>query len=164
MSSNDSAFAYHQSTAFGASALGQVIALYDTILRDFHRATVAIAAGQIEKRVNALNHALIVVGELQGVLDYERGGHAARNLSDFYTVARGLILQTSMNGAREKLQELIGMFTRIRAAWAKAERNTGPSEPTQRLRVSSEPHSGIAKNPPTMADNSSGSNSGRWSA
>ena len=69
MSPNDSAFAYHQSTAFGAAALGQVIALYDTILRDFHRAMAAIGAGQIEKRVNALNHALIVVGELQGVLD-----------------------------------------------------------------------------------------------
>jgi flagellin-specific chaperone FliS len=42
--------------------------------------------------VNALNHALIVLGELQGVLDYERGGQVARNLSDFYTVGRVLIL------------------------------------------------------------------------
>jgi flagellin-specific chaperone FliS len=61
MSSDDSAFAYHQTTAFGASALGQVIALYDTMLRDFDRAMAAIGAGQIEKRVNALNRALIVV-------------------------------------------------------------------------------------------------------
>jgi len=147
MSFNDSALAYHQSTAFGASALGQVVALYDTMLRDFHRAMAAVGAGQIEKRVNALNHALIVVGELQGVLDYERGGQAARNLSDFYTVARSLIMQASMTGAREKLQELIAMFTRIRAAWAKAERNTGPSEATEALRVSSEAHSGIRAEP-----------------
>jgi flagellar protein FliS len=164
MSSDDSAFAYHQSTAFGASALGQVIALYDTMLRDFHRAMAAIGAGQIEKRVNALNHALIVLGELQGVLDYERGGQVARNLSDFYTVGRVLILQASMTASREKMQELIGMFTRIRAAWAKAERNTGPSEPTQRLRISSEAHSGFAQNPPAIPENSSSSNSGRWSA
>ncbi|HEY1471312.1 MAG TPA: flagellar export chaperone FliS [Candidatus Acidoferrum sp.] len=121
MNSNESAFAYHQSTAFGASALGQVIALYDTILRDFHRATAAIGASQIEKRVNAFNHALIVVGELQGVLDYERGGQAARNLSGFYTVARALMVQASMTGSREKVQELIAMFTTIRAAWVKAE-------------------------------------------
>jgi flagellar protein FliS len=122
------------------------------------------SAGQIEKRVNALNHALIVLGELQGVLDYERGGQVARNLSDFYTVGRVLILQASMTASREKMQELIGMFTRIRAAWAKAERNTGPSEPTQRLRISSEAHSGFAQNPPAIPENSSSSNSGRWSA
>ena len=164
MSPNDSAFAYHQSTAFGASALGQVIALYDTILRDFHRAMAAVAAGQIEKRVNALNHALIVVGELQGVLDYERGGQAARNLSDFYTVARVVTLQASMTASREKLQELIGMFTRIRGAWAKAELNTGASEPKQRLRISSETSSGYAQTPPATLENSGESNSGRWSA
>jgi flagellin-specific chaperone FliS len=88
MTSDDSAFAYYQSTAFGASALGQVIALYHTILRDFHRAMAAIGARQIGKRVNAFNHALLVIGELHGVLDYERGGQATRNLSDFYAVAR----------------------------------------------------------------------------
>ena len=164
MRSDDSAFAYHQSTAFGASALGQVIALYDTMLRDFHRAMAAIGAGQIEKRVNALNHALIVVGELQGVLDYERGGQAARNLSDFYTVGRVLIMQASMTASREKLQELIGIFTRIRAAWAKAQRSTGPSEPTQQLRISNEAHSGFAQNPPAIVENPGSSNSGGWSA
>lgn len=164
MSSNDSAFAYHQSTAFGASALGQVIALYDTILRDFHRALAAIDAGQIEKRVNAFNHTLMVVSELQGVLDYERGGQAARNLSDFYTVARALKVQASMAGSREKLQELIAMFTTIRAAWAKAEQTIGASEPTQRLRISSDAPSALAQNAPTAAGNSDGSNSGRWSA
>jgi flagellar protein FliS len=164
MSTNDSAFAYHQSTAFVASALGQVIALYDTILRDFHRAIAAVGAGEIEKRVNALNHALIVVGELQGVLDYERGGQAARNLSDFYTVARNLIMQGSMTGSREKLQELVGMFTRIRAAWAEAERNTGPSEATQRLAFPARGTPPLRQNPPTTAENSSSSDGSRWSA
>jgi flagellar biosynthetic protein FliS len=164
MSADDSAFAYHQSTAFGASAVGQVIALYGTILRDFHRAMAAISAGKIEKRVNALNHALIVVGELQGVLDYKRGDEAARNLSDFYTVARALITQASMTGSAEKLQELIGMFTRIRSAWAKAEQTIGASEPTQRLRISSEAHSGFSQNAPAGPENSSDSNGGRWSA
>jgi flagellar secretion chaperone FliS len=164
MSTDDSAFAYHQSTAFGASAVGQVVALYDTILRDFHRATAAIDAGEIEKRINAFNHALMVVGELQGVLDFERGGQAARNLSDFYTVARTVIMRASMTGSREKVQELVRMFTRIRAAWAKAERTTGAAEPTQRLRISSEAHPGFSQNAPAAPENSSGSNSGRWSA
>ena len=66
-----------------------------------------------------------------------------------------------MIGWREKLQDLIGMFTRIRAAWAKAERTIGATEPTQRLRISSEAYSDFSQNAPA-ADNSSDSHSGRW--
>jgi hypothetical protein len=40
------------------------------------------------------------------------------------------------------------MFTRIRAAWAKAERTIGATEPTQRLRISSEAYSGFSQNAP----------------
>jgi flagellin-specific chaperone FliS len=48
--------------------VGQVVALYDIIVRDLRRAVEAIDAKQIEARVNASNHALMVIGELQGVL------------------------------------------------------------------------------------------------
>jgi hypothetical protein len=68
-----------------------------------------------------------------------------------------------MIGWREKLQELIGMFTRIRATWAKAERTIGATEPTQRLRISSDAYSAFSQNAPA-ADNSSDSHGGRWSA
>jgi hypothetical protein len=73
-------------------------------------------------------------------------------------------MQTSMTGSREKLQELIGMLTRIRAAWARAEQTIGAAEPPQRLRISSEAHSGFSQNTPAATENSSSSNSGRWSA
>jgi hypothetical protein len=76
---------------------------------------------------------------------------------------RALITQTGMTGSREKLQDLIGMFTRSRAAWTKAERTIGATEPTQHLRISSEAYSGFSQNAP-VADNSSDSHSGRWSA
>ena len=70
MSKRDSASAYHQTSAVGASSLGQVVALYDIILRDLHRAIAAMEAGQVEKRISAANHALTTIGELQGVLDF----------------------------------------------------------------------------------------------
>ena len=75
---DDSARAYRQATAFGASPVGQVVALYDALLRDLHKATTAIAAGHVESRVAAANHALTIIGELQGVLDFEHGGEPAR--------------------------------------------------------------------------------------
>ena len=158
----DSASAYHQSTAVGASAVGQVVALYDTILRDFHRAIAAVEAGQIEQRVNAGNHALMVIGELQGVLDFERGGEAARRLQSFYKITRAMTLEASVHGSREKFQELISMFARLRAAWSKIERTMEFSEPTERLRNCSRPQGTFSQSEPSGEN--SGGTGGRWSA
>jgi flagellar protein FliS len=162
MSTPDSASAYYQSTAVGASAVGQVVALYDTILRDFHRAIAAIESEQIERRVNAGNHALMVIGELQGVLDFERGGEAARRLQSFYKVTRAMTLEASVRSSREKFLELISMFARLRGAWSKIERTVGFSEPTERLRIRSRPEGTISQSEPS-GENSEGT-SGRWSA
>jgi flagellar biosynthetic protein FliS len=162
MSTRDSASAYHQSTAYGASAVGQVIALYDTILRDFHRAISAIESGQIEQRVNAGNHALIVIGELQGVLDFARGGEPAKRLNGFYNVTRAMAMEACIAASREKFAELISMFACLRSAWAQVEQTVGPSEPSQRLRICS------ATQAPTLQEDpgpiKSGSSGAGWSA
>jgi flagellar protein FliS len=162
MSTRDSASAYHQSTAVGASAVGQVVALYDTILRDFHRAISAMEAGKIEQRVNAGNHALMVIGELQGVLDFERGGEAARRLHSFYEVTRAMTSEATIRSSREKFLELIAMFARLRAAWSQIERTVRFPERTERLRISSRPEGTHPQSEPVPEN--AGSSGGRWSA
>lgn len=164
MNSNNSAFAYQQTTACGASAVGQVVALYDRILRDFRQAGLAMASGEVEKRVNALNHAQTIIGELQGVLDFERGGEAAKRLDGFYNVARALTMKAGVENSAAFLQELISMFSRMRAAWAQAESKVAPSEPTQRLRVSSQPQGHFSPQTAPLPETTSGSGSGRWRA
>jgi len=160
----DTAFAYQQSTASAASSVGQVVALYDRILRDLRGAIVAIGAGRIENRVNSLNHALTIMGELQGVLDFERGGEAARNLDSFYAVTRAMVNEAGVTSSVELLQELVSMFARIRAAWAHVERTVAPSEPTQRLRVSTNPQGRQPQGVSPAPDNSSGAETGGWRA
>jgi len=123
MSKHDLAASYHQFDAFGATSVGQIVALYDRILRDLHRAQEATGSGEIEERVNCTNHALIVIGELQSVLDFESGGEPARRLNSFYRVARALATEASITNSREKYAEVIGMFARLRAAWSKAEKS-----------------------------------------
>jgi len=164
MSTQDSASAYHQTSAFGASPVGQVVALYDTILRDFHRAIAAIDAGQIEKRVNATNHALMVIGELQGVLDFERGGEVAGNLNNFYNVTRPMITHASITSSREELRELIAMYTRIRAAWSQVERTTPASQPADRPRVSAPPQPAFSQSRTAPADHFGETPRSNWSA
>ena len=109
--------AYQQSSARGATPLGQVVALYDTILRDFYRAQSAIEGNDHEARTFELNHAIIVLGELQNVLDFERGGEAARRLKSFYEVARTMILEVCVAPSEQGLKLLIEIFLPVRQAW-----------------------------------------------
>lgn len=164
MNPRDSAFTYQQATAVSATPVGQVIALYDAILRDLRQAMAGVEAGQIEKRVNATNHALLIVGELQGVLDFERGGEAARHLSDFYTLMRPLITQASMTNSREKFQDLVEKFARLRTAWSKVERAVIPSVPENQLRVSSPAPPAFSPPARLPSENSEDSGKSQWTA
>ena len=109
--------AYQQSSARGASPLGQVVTLYDTILRDFYRAQAAVEANDHEARTFELSHAIIVLGELQNVLDFERGGEAARRLKSFYEVSRTMILEVCVAPSEQGLKRLIEIFLPVRQAW-----------------------------------------------
>ena len=164
MSTRDTAFAYQQSTAVAASSVGQVVALYDRILRDLRCAIAAIGAGQVETRVTAMTHALTIIGELQGVLDFQQGGEAARNLKSFYTVSRAMATEAGITCSPELLQELVSMFARLRAAWAHVESTVAPLEPTQRLRVSTRPQPLHLQNVSPLPEDSSGAGNGGWRA
>lgn len=165
MSTCDSAFAYRQSTAFGATPVGQIVALYDVILRDLYRAASALLAGHVEQRVTAVNHALLVIGELQGVLDFERGGDAARNLENFYKVTRKMISDASMHSSAEMLQQAIGMVTRVRAAWGKIEHVVPGTGDSTRVQPSTAPQAAcVPQNVPTVPDGFDTSNHRGWRA
>jgi flagellar protein FliS len=117
----DPSLSYQQASARGATPIGQVIALYDTILRDFVRALAALQGGDVETRVFELNHSLLVIAHLQSVLDHERGGEAAKYLDRFYSITRGMIVEANIRATPESLEELINLFGGLREAWFQAE-------------------------------------------
>jgi flagellar protein FliS len=131
MHNGNAADSYQRETARGASAIGGVVALYDTILRDFRRASAAVAAGNIETRVFELNHALTVIGELNGVLDYQKGGEAATRFQNFYEVTRGLILEANLRSSQESLDRLIALYSPVRQAWGKIDGLVPSGQPRQ---------------------------------
>lgn len=114
--------AYQQSSARGASAVGLIVALYDTILRDFRRALEAFDAGNVEIRVSELNHALTVIAHLKNVLDHEKGGEAAAYFARFYEVTRRMIVDVNLAKNRSSLLDLIDLYTSLRQAWQEADR------------------------------------------
>jgi flagellar secretion chaperone FliS len=128
MSSNNPASAYQQVSAHGGSPVAMIVALYDTILRDFRRAISALEAGNVETRVFELNHALAVIGHLEEVLDHKRGGAAAKRFEGFYRITRGLIVAANAEPSRESIDNLIEMYGSLRQAWQEAERKLQGSE------------------------------------
>ncbi|HSZ18204.1 MAG TPA: flagellar export chaperone FliS [Candidatus Acidoferrum sp.] len=121
---NDPSLSYQHAAARGASPVGEIVALYDTILRDFGRALVALQAGDIEARVFELNHAIVVIGYLQYVLDHERGAEPAKHLAQFYSLTRQMIVQANIRATPEPIQELIELYSGVRQAWHQADLQT----------------------------------------
>jgi flagellar secretion chaperone FliS len=114
---------YRQAAARGATPLGQVIVLYDTILRDFFRALAALKAGNVTARIAEMNHAVSVIGYLFSVLDHQRGGAAAAQLSQVYTTSMDMIVKANARGSIEAIEELIEIYGDLRQAWYQADQN-----------------------------------------
>ena len=108
--------------------MGLVVRLYDAIVEDFRRALEALRAGDIERRTTAVNHALLIIAELESVLDHERGGQVARHLKGFYKVSRAMIVEANIRASAEHMERLIGLFLPVRQAWQQAERELVPGE------------------------------------
>ncbi|HEX3869420.1 MAG TPA: flagellar export chaperone FliS [Pirellulales bacterium] len=128
----DAAGTYRQVSAHGGSPLGMIVALYDTILRDFRRAIVAIEANDVPQRVAELNHAVRVIGHLEEILDHKRGADAAERFQRFYQVTRGMIVAANAQATKGALDSLVGLYTPVRQAWHDVEvtkRGTEPEAP-----------------------------------
>jgi flagellar secretion chaperone FliS len=121
----DPARAYRELAARGASPVGLVVILYEEIIRSLRRALDAAQRNQIERRTNELSHAIVVVGYLQSVLDYEQGGQVARDLSDFYNTARSKILECSGPHAVAILEALSSQFSSLAEGWQQVDREIG---------------------------------------
>jgi flagellar secretion chaperone FliS len=119
---NDAALTYQQVSAHGRSPVGMIVALYDTILRDFGRALTALDAGNVETRVFEMNHAVSVIGHLEEALDHQQGGEAAARFEQFYKMTRAMIVAATAKADRQSIRELIDLFVPMREAWQQAER------------------------------------------
>jgi flagellar secretion chaperone FliS len=112
---------YRQTSTQGRHPVGMVVKLYDAILEDFRRALAAVRSGNVEGRISALNHTLLIIAELESVLDHERGGEVARHLKGFYQVSRAMIVEENLRVRPEGLEKLISLYLPVRQAWQKAE-------------------------------------------
>ena len=117
MNARQTELSYRRVAVQNASSVGLVVILYDLLVQDLREAVDAIAKKDIEARSAAIKHAFRVLQQLEGSLDHENGGEAAKNLSRFYSVMRNQILQGHIKIDSAILNEQISLLLDVRAAW-----------------------------------------------
>jgi len=117
----DARSSYREAAAQGAGPVRLVIFLYEQAIEDLRRAVIALEKGSIEERTGRINHALLVIGQLQGSLDMERGADVARNLQRFYTSIRASLIEAQLQQSARILEQQIEELVLVREAWLEVE-------------------------------------------
>ena len=126
----DARTSYREAAVRGASPVRLVICLYEQAIEDLRRAVLALEKGDIEARTCAINHALVVIAQLQGSLDRERGGEVAGNLDRFYNIVRAGLAEAQVRQSAKILEKQISELVLVYEAWLEVERaTTGGAQP-----------------------------------
>lgn len=113
---------YQDTSVRGATSIELVVLLYNSAIDDMRRALQAMQQNNLEVRAANVGHALLVIQQLQGTLDFERGGPAARQFEQFYNLIRAKLLEAQMRNSAELLQQQIRFMSDVRDCWIQAER------------------------------------------
>jgi len=114
----DAYSAYIRVSGQGASPVRLVILLYDQLIKDLRRASAKFH--DVESRTAELDHALKVLGQLQGTLDLSQG-EVADNLDRFYSLLRNNLLAVQSTNSLDLLRQQIDHLLLLREAWVEVE-------------------------------------------
>ena len=117
MKLTETSLSYRKSAIEGASSIGLMIALFDTLAGDLRRAAAALRKNDIEARSRELNHAMLVIGQLESWLDLNNGGESALTLSRFYAYLRAKMMEAAVAKSAGILDAQIEMILHVRSAW-----------------------------------------------
>ena len=117
MKPGETELSYRKSAIEGASPIGLMIVLFDTLVRDLRSAALALRRDDIESRCRHLSHAYLVLGQLESWLDLERGGEAAKTLTVFYAQVRSKMMEAGVRKSAEVLDAQIEAVVKVIVAW-----------------------------------------------
>jgi flagellar protein FliS len=122
---------YQDSAVRGATPIELVVLLYDSAIEDMRRALAAMKNGDIEARSAGVGHALMVLQQLQGTLDFEHGGNAAKQFEQFYNLVRAKLLEAQMRNSSDLMQRQVRFMSEVRDCWMQAKRLLQPAPSLQ---------------------------------
>lgn len=129
----DARSSYREADVRGASPVRLVVLLYEQMILDLTRAMQATEQRDIERRTREINHAIRVIGFLQGTLNIEQGGQVAANLLRFYHTLRGALVEAQARASSQILADQIACLLKVREAWVEIEKIEAEKSPANSL-------------------------------
>ncbi len=114
---NTTEMSYRRLAIQGASPIGLMIALFDRLAGDLRRAAAALHINDIETRCKELNHAALVLGQLESWVDVKNGGESAQTLCRFYAYLRAKMFEAAGKKSAKLLEMQIDMILLVRTSW-----------------------------------------------
>jgi flagellar secretion chaperone FliS len=114
--------AYRSVSAHGAVADSHphalVLTLFDAALERMNAARACIERRETRRMAGLLHAAVILIAELRGSLDLQKGGPLAQNLSNLYEYMSRRLMHANLNSDADAVTEVVKLLAEIRSAWA----------------------------------------------
>lgn len=133
---------YRENAVRSATPIELVVILFDAAIEDMRRAVCAIQASDVEERANAVRHAMLILQQLQGTLDFERGGQVAKQFEQFYNLIRAKLLESQLRNSHELMGQQIQFMSEVRDCWVEAKKRIEPTPPAPPVVLSRGPAQG----------------------
>lgn len=125
----DALQAYREAALADDDPVHLIVLRHDQLLRDLHRALDAFEKKDIPRRANEIDHALLVLGQLQGTLNLGSGGEVALNLETFYNLTRDNLLRAVIEGSPALIEKQSQHIVGLREAWLEVRRKQPARDP-----------------------------------
>ena len=112
---------YRQMSGEGATYIGLLLVVYDTLAEDLRRAGQAVARADIQARCDATNHAFLLLGHLESWVASLDDATLQTSLLQFYSYLRSQATHLQTASQPDGFFELAKLVGETRAAWQKRE-------------------------------------------
>ncbi len=108
---------YQQTQILTSSGVQIVVLLYDAAIQSIELARRAIETNDLRDKGRFLGRAISIVGELNSVLDFERGGDIAPSLHRLYDYMLTELVAANARHNTRHLEGPLRCLTTLREAW-----------------------------------------------
>jgi flagellar protein FliS len=113
----NAANAYQHTQVMTANQVQLIVLLYDSAIQSLELAREGILTNNYKDKARFLDRSMAIVGELDSVLDFERGGEIARSLHRLYDYMIQQCIQANLRHNGKHLDGPIRCLTTLREGW-----------------------------------------------
>ncbi len=123
-SNQQAAQAYRSVQIQTSDGLELILILYREALDQLNQAKAHFTAGQIQKRIGAIDKAIAMISELQAALDFEQGGEIAVSLDRLYAYCLRRLTEANMQKDQQAVEDVIKVLVTLESAWLEVNNRT----------------------------------------